>query len=242
MNAKPEPTARPILEWARETPVWWASSILKPKPRVDERFVIQQGVNSRASVNIHQVVGTDHADYMNKDWMYLLEQGRRMSMRLRDLAENPDYYLATDIVRNPTWCLATFDGGATWYVDCDGNHRSCIARFYLERLIQSGQKESAFVHGIQARHIQVDESMQVVVKFIEENHPNYRICVESTPVHRDDGVGWYMDTSRLSVHIQDTRYSHDRLDARTTVHDAPALLHWVQNRERGWFRRILTWI
>lgn len=231
-----------ILNWAKSNPSWWASAILKPMPMPDERFVIRKGIHTRASVNIHQVVGTDHPDYMNKDWMYLLEQGRRMTRRLKDLAENPGYYLATDFVRDPSWRLATFDGGVTWYVDGDGNHRSCIARFYLERLIDSRQKESAFVHGIQARFVQMDEAMRTVVNFVEANYPNYLIRIEPKQVRRDDGVGWYMDTLGLNVHVQDRKCAPGRPNAHVTVNDATALLQWVRDRDKRWFSRAISWV
>lgn len=138
MEQKIIESAQGILNWANSNQPLWAKQTLKPMPRVDERFVISRAISYDASVDVSRVVETDHASYMENDWLNLLNHGRRMEARQKDLANNPCYYLLAEVIRNPTWYLTTFDTGNTWYVDDDGNHRTCIAKFYFDRLIKEG--------------------------------------------------------------------------------------------------------
>jgi hypothetical protein len=234
--------AQDIVDWARINTPYWATQQLKPKPSIDHRFIRHYGINSHASVNIHQVIGTGNAAYMSKDWMSLLAHCELNDPYsdigcLESLSKNPSYYIDSQINRHPTWRLVTFDGGITWYIDGDGNYRTCLARFYLERLMQAKLIGSATVHGICARTIRYDEAMREAVAFIEANHPNYRMDIESNPIHRNDGSNWYMDTHQITVHITDTNYSSKREDAKTVVHSANELLQWVRNREMSWIKR-----
>lgn len=229
MEQKIIEAAQGILNWANSNQPLWAKQTLKPMPRVDERFVISRAISYDASVDVGRVVGTDHASYMESDWLNLLNHGRRMDARQKDLANNPSYYLLAEVIRNPTWYLTTFDAGNTWYVDDDGNHRTCIAKFYFDRLIKEGLINHSVVNGIYAKDIEVDWDLYRAVNHVQSNYAHFFMQVDSDRVKREDSNAWHKDFYKISVTI-----TNHKTRQSTKVQTAYELLEWVERQNTPW--------
>jgi hypothetical protein len=106
------------------------STPARPAPKTcpsAQPFVTQHYWADQASINPFRVVGTRHPDYQSLAWLELLEQGKRMPLNLRLHASNPGYYDET-AKKQPEMSYLSLDG-VDWYVNADGDHRTCIARF-----------------------------------------------------------------------------------------------------------------
>lgn len=230
MEQKMIEAAQGILNWANSNQPLWAKQTLKPMPRVDERFVISRAISYDASVDVSRVVGTDHGCYLDDDWLNLLNYGKKMGNRQKDLADNPSYYLLKNINRSPVWCLTTFNGGNAWYVDGDANNRTCIAKFYLDRLIKEGLIQDAVVHGIYAKDIEVDWDLYRAVNYVQSNYVHFFIQVDSDRVKREDSNEWHKDFYKISVTI-----TNHKTRQSTKVQTAYELLEWVERQNTPWF-------
>ncbi|MCW8349050.1 hypothetical protein MD535_23960 [Vibrio sp. ZSDZ65] len=82
------------------------------------------------SVDLKDVVGTDNGNYIGRRWGEILEKGELQHPHkcLRELAENPEYYLSND--KKEGWYFACVRD--RYYVNGGGNHRTLIGRAFLE--------------------------------------------------------------------------------------------------------------
>lgn len=96
------------------------------------------------SVDLSRVVGTVHPDYANYSWGRLmpslagdgaLKRGQR---GMRDLVNNPNYYLSPD--HKQAWSF--YQIGDDFYIS-EGNNRTVIARFFLY-----ANKLPPIIHGV----------------------------------------------------------------------------------------------
>lgn len=116
-----------------------------------EPFVHTTTINKNASVELSQVVGTEHPDYGGMSWLEMLSRGKKMRSNLNLLLNNPGYYLATMPNDNqPSYY--TQDGSSIFIVG-DGNHRTCIARFFL------AERGLSQLHGVTITHDQIDHEL-----------------------------------------------------------------------------------
>ncbi|HHW2833754.1 TPA: hypothetical protein ACUT80_002736 [Pseudomonas aeruginosa] len=116
-----------------EQPPAWASEVLlsweEAYPQEKHAFLQSHYWTETGSINVFRVVGTDRKDYRGRSWLDFLTGGKRMQRNLQALLDNPSYYLQPT-ERRPAIHYNTLDG-LNFYVGSDGNHRTCIARFFL---------------------------------------------------------------------------------------------------------------
>ena len=139
-----------IVDWARENPPQWDKYTLvawdldqleKVMPFVESHYW-----SDRESVNVFNVIGTLHPDYIGLSWREFLHQGKRMPVNQDLLRSNPIYYSETQ-VKQPSMLYISLDG-KSWYINGDGNHRTCLARFHFARMNALGLASEALVHGV----------------------------------------------------------------------------------------------
>ncbi len=189
--------------WANQTLHTWSAAL----PRDKQPFVTRHYWTETGSVNVFRVVGTDHWDYQGKTWLQLLTDGKRMPRNLQYLDDNPSYYLEPQ-PRRPRIYYNTVDG-LDYYVGSDGNHRTCLARFYLH---EQGQSQ---LHDVTVSHYHVDEiAFQTWQNAQAALHARRRpITLLPRPVQagRDDTAGWKLDHYRLEFEWRDLDSGQDEI-------------------------------
>lgn len=176
-----------------KNPPHWSEDVLlawhDAYPRDCHAFVTKHYWSDEASVNVFNVVGTDHWDYQDKTWLSFLQGGKRMVHNLQKLEDNPDYYLNLSS-RHPRIHYYTTDG-LQYYVGSDGNHRTCLARFFLFEQAQ------AYLHRVTVDHFQVDWLFYDLYKrfrqlIIAQQLP-YELTATTKTIGREDTAGWKTD-------------------------------------------------
>lgn len=161
---------------------YFADSVIEEAPKEMSPFLLYKSWCDNASVNIQRVYGTSHADYIGMTWRELLSKGKRMPANLKLFQQNPDYYLRLDEKTFPPMHIHFYNGKG--YVGEDGNHRTCIARFFLYG------KKSPFLHGVRLTEVQTDFRMEALFSEIQALLPGWcSVSAVSKEVSRDDGDG-----------------------------------------------------
>lgn len=188
-----DPSEFPFVQKQMETPPPWSDQVIQTwrdaMPADKEGFITHHYWTETGSINVFQVVGTDHWDYQGKTWLELLKTGKRMPHNLQKLSDNPDYYLMP-VERRPRIHYYTTDG-MHFYVGADGNHRTCIAKFFLYEQAKSQ------LHDVSLDHFRVNESFyQAYLQLntlIETLVLPVKLRVERKQVGRKDTHGWKVD-------------------------------------------------
>ena len=76
------------------------------------------------------------------------------NLKPQALLDNPSYYLQPT-ERRPAIHYNTLDG-LSFYVGSDGNHRTCIARFFLAK------QQKSQLHDVTLNHYQVNDSFYLM--------------------------------------------------------------------------------
>jgi hypothetical protein len=193
----PDPTSRNLnFEFVRrqvETPPSWSSDILLPwehaYPHDQHSFLESHYWTETGSVNVFQIVGTDHWDYQGKSWLDFLTSGKRMQRNLQALIDNPSYYLEPTF-RRPAIRYNTVDG-LNFYVGSDGNHRSCIARFFL------AEQQISQLYDVTVNHYKVRENFHRIYTGLNQAIKEMKVLVDIYPKRiqagREDAAGWKID-------------------------------------------------
>ncbi|MCL2872294.1 MAG: hypothetical protein FWF41_04855 [Betaproteobacteria bacterium] len=166
-----------------------------------EPFITKCYWTDTGSLNVFRIVGTDHPDYIGKTWLEFLQTGKRMSPNLDLLEKNPDYYQSL-CLRQPRMLFTSLDG-LDFYVSSDGNHRSCIARFFLHG---KGQSQ---LHNLSITQYQVDwvflRVYQELLEFFKAHSLRINAEVINKAISREDSSGWKLDTFQVALKIEDFR-------------------------------------
>lgn len=192
-------------------------------------FVREHIWEDRASINVFLVKGTKHPDYINLSWKELLEKGKRMSLNLSLLETNPDYYFQTD-KKLPTMSYIQIDGG-DYYVLNDGNHRTCIAKFFFYF------NDKTELHGVNVYRHQVDwvikKLHEDISKTVSEKRLRYIVEPFSRHIAREDSASWMKEIYDPGIRVVDTskgtEYIMDRNGAETFLENI---------RKRGLMKRL----
>lgn len=177
---------------------YFADTKIEAMPRELSPFKIYESWNSNGSVHIQRICGTGHPDYIGLTWRELLSRGRRMPTNLKLFRQNPDYYLNLGQKTMPSMHIHFYNGKG--YVGEDGNHRTCIARFFLYG------KDSPFLHGVRLSEMQTDIRMDTLFSEIKSLLPVWCIASPvSREVSREDGDGWAVHRYENSISLKNTR-------------------------------------
>lgn len=203
--------------WADTQIALWSHAGL----RQAEDFVTRHYWTDRGSLNVFRIVGTDHPQYAGMSWLELLERGKRMDINIPLIERNPDYYTeATQLHQGMNFVSLN---GLDWYVSADGNHRSCLARFYFH-LQGYGVTQ---LHSVSLNQYQVDqafmgacEALSEMMTVLAQRGVNLALLARRLPVARDDAPGWKVDTWRTEVTVTlDDTTSNDG-EQRFVLHHA----------------------
>jgi hypothetical protein len=150
------------------------------------------------SANIMRIRGTQHPDYIGLTWREFLSKGRRMGANLKEYRQNPEYYTNSGFIRQPGMYISFIDGNG--YVGDDGNHRTCIGRFYLYSL------DSPFMHGLDVTEQHTDMRMFALYSRLLKILPGYcQALPEAVETRRDDGKGWAVQHYDVRIRIMNVR-------------------------------------
>ena len=202
LSAQPMNTIGDIDEWVKSNRLHWAGQTILPW---DEKlflevapFVTSHFWSDRHSINVYSVIGTAHPDFVYLSWDQFLATGQRMSFNKRLLHANPGYYLETD-VKHPSMLYVSLDGEG-WYVNGDGNHRTCLARFHFEQLNANGIPSKTMIHGVTVDSYRVDWALLELYRRIQRalragrgKHAGHLECAR-VHVARENGPAWKLDS------------------------------------------------
>ena len=165
---------------------------------VDNRFIRSMSHCDSASVNTGLIYGTANPVYQGMTWREFLSHGKKMKKNLDRFTVNPEYYLSHE--RSGTPPFFCFQDGKG-YVAEDGNHRACIAKFFLYA------QPSPLLHGVHLVEVQTDARMENLFSRLKRLLPPYCavLPVHSRETAREDGPGWSIAFFDNSLRIENVR-------------------------------------
>lgn len=218
--------------WAHATIQACDDGALKPI----EPFLRHKAWTNRATVNVFRILGTQHPDYRGLTWLEFLQRGKRMGHNLQLHREHPGYYHDT-AVKEPTMYYLTLDGGLSYYIAEDGNHRSGIARF------DCWYRGECLLHGVTVTDLRPDYELARLHRLLNDRlealrATSRRFCSVSVEpvterVTREDGPGWMLETYRPTLRVA----GWWREPRQIEVSDAMELeQEWRMRAARRWWR------
>lgn len=198
-----------IVDWAMQHRPHWARTTIEAwddnRMQALTPFVRSHYWSDRHSVNVFSVVGTAHPDYAGLSWEHFLRTGKRMPANQALLRSNPDYYFDTG-VKHPSMLYISLNG-KHWYVNGDGNHRTCLARFHFARPHAQGFGSQTMVHGVTVDDYRVDWKLYDVFLKLKEavRLRKNGETVEGYRYHtgREDGPAWKIDRFDPKIRLVD---------------------------------------
>jgi len=229
-----------LRERAFASPPHWANDIIEPFDeegfRLAQPFVVESYWSGQQSVNVFDVVGTQHPDYAGRSWLEFLREGKRMDLNLALQRENPGYYL-DDSPKRPGMYYRAVDGDR-WFVAEDGNHRTAIARFMFHEMGRS------MLHGVTVLKYRTDrraaEVAAEVSGLIEERGLRVRLRIRRTKLSREDTGGWMREEWKVEFEWTDLRRG---VSERLEVDEVEQRVDGLRRPSRwggwaGWFRNM----
>ncbi|MGE4496426.1 MAG: hypothetical protein AB7E48_00990 [Deferribacterales bacterium] len=161
------------------------------------RFIVEEYWQNNASVNIFQVCGSCHPDYINSPWIYILTDGKRIKRNLEMFRENPGYYTES-ATKDPTMFYTKHDN--VLYLSGDGNHRTAIAKAYFHYI---GAEE---LKGVKLTDNVIDHALAEAFSKLQTmcaqiKKPTLIPELISQLTARDDGAGWQKNRFKLTVKL-----------------------------------------
>lgn len=179
---------------------YFADQVIEACKLIDadaSQFVTSCYWSDQASLNLLDVCGTTHPDYAGMTWREFLAKGRRMEGNLLAFRHNPAYYTEA-LQRLPSMYFHKIDGKT--FVAEDGNHRTCIGRFYLYA------QESPYIHGVNLVETVVDWHFLALYRRLLTVQPaGWKLSPEKETLRREDGPGWKRDFFQTHLKITDSR-------------------------------------
>lgn len=226
-----------------QPPAWAQDQLLKwdtAYPRDLEAFLSAHYWSESASVNVHRVVGTDHWDYQGKTWLGFLMSGKRMQRNLQALLDNPNYYLEP-VLRQPSIYYNTVDG-LNFYIGADGNHRTCLARFFL------AEQEKSQLHNVTLNHYHVHTAFFQCYQRLKQIVQTMGLRVDLYPqivqTGREDTAGWKMDQYLTHLVWKDLEDGSVLKLSHADAEDKCLNLHLKMNShpsKASWIKQFLAW-
>lgn len=214
-----------VLDWVKDHEISWANQVIETwdSDKMDKLtpFVKSHYWSDRHSINVFSVVGTAHPDYQGLTWLEFLHEGRRMRANQHLLQTNPGYYDET-VVKDPSMLYISLNG-KHWYVNGDGNHRTCLARFYFDKENLENKATKTMLHGVTTDDYRIDWDLYhlyiEILKKIDQKKMSARLEVIRRHTERQDGPGWKIDkyNSELKYIIDGKETMLDRKNAQSLL-------------------------
>ncbi len=190
-----------------------------------EPFCVYHYWCSTESVNVFQVVGTAHPDYVGATWIDILKLGKRMPLNLGLLAENPIYYFESK-KKEPDMHYTKINDKI--YISREGNHRTAIAKvlFYYTG--------DSILHGIDFQEYKIDftlkENFEKLKDILFAKFPHIEAKIERKTVKREDTAGWMKEYYDISIslinHRKHKTHSIKPEDLSTVLQKLNSLTLW----------------
>ncbi len=189
----------------KHTP-YWQDKLIEAFPLSDislKDFSYSDYWISNTSINICDVAGSMHTDYIGKSWRWLLENGKRMVSNLELLNKNPVYYEEI-IKKEPYMHFIKIDNKI--YVGTDGNHRTCIAKFLFD------MQGKTTLHGVMLEEYSINYEIynlySIIENFSHHNLLNWIVKPFKNIIERIDGAGWKRDNYQLGIKITNPKNNY----------------------------------
>lgn len=169
-------------------------------PDIPKEYIVSEYWCEKDSVNIFDVVGTRHPDYIGLSWEEFLEKGKRMLMNISLVETNPDYYYG-DELKLPRMDFEKIDD--KYYVGGDGNHRTAIAKFlfYLNSITN--------LSGVTVNELKYDKELYLAISSCETKIREQKLPIEFTLkrnlIKRDDAANYKRDYYELTLEIRNLK-------------------------------------
>jgi hypothetical protein len=232
-------TDEQITELFGEVPYFADQLIEQYRPHPDQDlFIVTSYWCDQASLNLLDVYGVTRPDYAGLTWREFLAKGRHMEANLYAFKKNPEYY-TKHVYRLPSMFYRKTDGRT--YVADDGNHRTCIGKFYL--YVQG----KPYIHGVRLEENIVDWRFLALYQRLKAVCPrDWRVKIVRTVVRREDGSGWKRDFFEIKasfiVHTHnaasDWMWTRDELEKELPALEFEASKQSVPARKKGFLSRI----
>jgi len=164
------------------------------------------------SINIFNVVGTAHPDYINLTWVKFIEVGKRMKHNLSLLSSNPSYYIEKD-KKTPTMYYIGIDGKL--YVDGDGNHRTALAKFY-----HAFNGSAPILHGVNLKRYVIDYQLKDFIEnanslLFKKGYSYIKVSTERTKISREDTASWMREEFEFEIIVENIlTYQKNKISQR----------------------------
>lgn len=195
-----------------------------------EEFIIEDGFHIEPELDYTKIVGTQHPDYAENSWLDLFRYGKRMHINLPLFMENPEYYIEEGM-KIPVMSFMKEEDG--YYVYHDGNHRSCIANFFLRKrgIDRFGQVE---VHE-KKRDKDLQTIYYEILDEVKAKKKNIHVHIHKEHIGREDGAGWKKDLFQISFKIWNVRTG---MEGFIQAEEAEDYLNKLKNPGRfSWLKR-----
>ena len=190
-------------------------------------FIVQDETHESASINVFKVVGTKHPDYAGRTWLDLLVKGKRMEHNLKRFIENPSYYLEGNI-KEPYIHYISYDGDAI-YIGDEGNHRTCIARFFFHAAGKT------IMHGVRLNNFTVDWAFKDLydkaISYISSRKLPIYISMQSKVIERNDAANWKTDRYQIGAKVRNNRKEYEL--------DFTDFQDFYYNLQKPWWKKVL---
>lgn len=171
------------------------------------RFAVTAYWSNAQIVNVFEVVGTAHADYIGATWIAMLRLGKRMqAINLPLLRENPGYYFDLS-AKEPEMHYARINGRL--FISGEGNHRTAIAKALFAFL---GEQNFG---AVKYEELWVDEEAMRLCgeaqQLILQKRLPLRLEPRRTATKREDTPGWKKDFFSLSFRLTNARTGKEKI-------------------------------
>lgn len=172
-----------------------------------------------APINVFRVVGVRRPEFQGMAWGDFFRLGARMGLNLRLLEENPAYY-RNQAKKVPAMSFLQVDGG-DYYVDADGEHRTCLAKFLFHCT------RGALLYGVEVNRYWLDHSavaldLALLARGIQARPVSRKISQEDYP-------GWKLE--RFEVEFAVRRQGREHIVSQAAA--------WQVLERPSWRRRLM---
>ena len=139
------------------------------------------------------------------------------------LLHNPGYYFSNE-KKLPSMSYLQIDG--KYYIYCDGNHRTCIAKFLFPLL-----DKRPVLSGVETYRKRLD--FEAYRAWKELGGPEGKVFTKRRKLSREDGSGWMREHYELRFTVFKGKRCYQNLSSEE-------LMELSQERERSFLTKVRT--